>query len=192
MNRESLTTGDGITISHDRTFVGQSILGVFFLILAICLILYFGRTHPLICDRVENGTVVCSGRIYFLNNVAINKAAIIRHVESAQRATSCQTNSQTLDYRCYLNTVDISGKSGTIHVGQDFLNETTAQDLINEIKNFLNDSGQTHVEISSWNRAILLGGFLFVIPPFLIFGILFLFNRSVSRWISRSGKQKGR
>ncbi len=188
MNRETLTIVDRNDISRDRTFIGQSILGVFLLIIAICLILYFGRTHRLICDRLENGSVVCSGRVYFLNNVAINKAEIAQHIENVQRETSCQTNSQTLDYRCYQNTVDIIGKSGTIHVGQDFLNENTAEDLLNTIKIFLKDNGQTHVEISSWNRAILLGGFLFVIPPFLIFGILFLFNRSVSRWISRSGE----
>ncbi len=179
---------DKTTDQQNRTIIGQSILGGIFVVFSLYMIVYFGRTHRLICNRWENGTVDCSGQVFTLIGIAINEEEIVHHVNTIQRGNSCQTNSQTLDYRCYLNTVDISGKSGKIHVSQNFLNEETARELLNKLIEFLEDNSQTHIEITSWNQAILLGGFLCVIPPFLILGILFLFNRSVSLWIDRKEK----
>ncbi|NLF49603.1 MAG: hypothetical protein GX577_00560 [Leptolinea sp.] len=188
MNREKHKTVDKRDELENRTVIGQSILGGIFVVFALCMIVYFGRNQRLICNRLESGTVDCSGRVYFLNIIATSEIEMVQHVVSVQRKTSCQTHSETLETRCILNTVEISGKSGTIHVSQDFLNEETAMELLNKLKDFLEDNSQAHIEITSWNEAILLGGFLCAIPPFLIFGILFLFNRSVSLWIAGKGK----
>lgn len=188
MNREKHKTVINIDELGNRTVIGQSILGGIFVVIALCLIVYFGRTHRLFCNRLENGTVDCSGKVYFFNIIAISEEEVAQNVISVQRITSCQTHSETLETRCNLNTVEIGGKSGTIHVSQDFLNEEIAMEYLNILASFLEDNNQTGIELTSWNQAVLLGGYLCVVPPILIFGILFLFNRSVSLWVARTGK----
>ncbi|NLF50508.1 MAG: hypothetical protein GX577_05170 [Leptolinea sp.] len=149
-------------------------LGWFLLLLGMGSVLLYGQTHRLTCNRQPDGSVECSGQIFWFDAFALTRPEFINTIVGAEPAIHCDSVGRIGRYDCEFTEVSIQNSANSMTISANFLNTRTARESADRINEFLGDPFSQSLIIINRNNWIAIPGFVCVMPPFVLLGIILI------------------